>query len=1156
MADSLPSPTPFKLPEDVHLLARLRDQLDDYLSTLERNTDSINGWLTENQNDIIVRHHQLVRAITHDKSEAKTEAVLNTLGELAGFVLNLQDFEKMAAEQFGKDNKVVAAIAAAPRGFPAHILEELPEITMPEDSADVAPVAIVPVASAPAEPEQPKKGFWSSVSGWFKGKDPEEEAREQEAAVRRQWRNVRSELVSLQSDRHYYIDSFMDWVGENLEPENPGTPPAAALMEQYQNPQYVIDLAQRDYAEVNEGKTRRLAEQSLNYSRIARTFDAQHIDAFIQLLPSLFPKKETQESKQLKTLLLTDYNVASFAELALTHVKDRKDQLALLSAALTHETKFEIAGLKSGAQIFERVLGHVLDAEPLDSSALQLTIEKLKKYEDEPARLLDLSAPHKTVFKRIEKRFGTDYAAVAKAIEHVFTGLTGRNSPIQPVVDVVEAATSHDMNKLARTMGTIQAQGGHAFMAMWHLTYPEKSIVGTLTEAARNNGELSWIMESALKAGILDELKGASHAATGSTQNVIHFIGQKIIPSLATDDPFSCNTARQLIAFGFAHGGLDHMRTELTKTGGWLESVASSPALNVREKLQWTAALLEPFASDVVKANILHEAAGRAHDTSAAQALGSMEAAFTGNNIRLGDDKILTNLDRIANVWYNPDPQTLRFTVNGTGHTLMEGVSPHMARETLALLQRKGTFESEYDGLFNADNIDRVVSTAQGPKISWYRHTADLNVTEEQLRALHRRKNFLHEDDPETGNTFSINQRSVTLLQPLEDGTHLLIDKYGSVMILEGKIRLEAQKPLLDLGGVYFNPENASIISLRYDKDSIDIRCESKEFDDFLDKAAPGEYFYNVPLPYAAEMKAVEKALLAHDATRTPGGTLDSLFFNLSALGFMMYEEDGGNETGFHCHKYGPARKHGFINTEGDLARTVFDGLSQAGNLFTIRNVITHKSMIDDAYYNAEKELFYLVIGQDILTVPCDEETAYDALSKLAQEPGFEVVGANYIENPKKPGVGIVEMPADVVNLDRATMLAYNAAQKETMVTADTDKFPVSLDQTQAQALFDKLESAGQEDAKRKTKAQAWTHDLKASFVALPRVDVLFTPSITDMAPAYLLKQANYERAETRATSKINADFAIAAAPVKTNEHLSYPVTRTYAPAPKRKYGF
>ena len=1156
MADSLPSPTPFKLPEDVHLLARLRDQLDDYLSTLERNTDSINGWLSENQNEIIVRHHQLVRAITHDKNETKAEAALKNLGDMTGFVLNLQDFEKLAAEQFGKNSKIVQAIAQAPRGFPARILEELPEISMPKDGEEVAPVAIVPVTNAPVEPENPKKGFWSSVGGWFKGKDPEEEAREQEEAVRRHWRNLRSELVSLQSDRHYYIDSFMDWIGENLEPENPQAP-AAPLMEQYQNPQYVINLAQRDYAEVNEGKTRRLAEQSLSYSHIARTIDEQRIGAFITLLPDLFPKTETQESKQLKTLLLTDYGVASFAELALTHVKDRKDQLALLSAALTHETTFEIAGLKTGAQIFERVLGHVLDARPLDSSALQLTIEKIKKREKDPADLLDLSHANKTVFKRIEKRFGTDYAAVAKASEHVFKGLTGRNGPIALVTEVVKASVEKDVKALAGMFGKVQARSsGHAFMAMWHLTYPEKSIVKALTDAAQDNKELSWIMENALKAGILDELKGAGNAATGSTQNIVNFIGKTVIPSLTADDAFSRDTARQLIAFGFANGGLDQMRRELAKAGGWLETVQTSAALDTDEKLQWTAALLEPFASDVVKANILHDAAGKAGDKTAAKALGDMEAVFTGRNIRLSEDKILTNLDRIANVWYNPEPQTLRFTVNGTGHTLMEGISPNLARETLALLQRKGPFEGEYDGLFNADNIDRVASTAQGPKISWYRHTADLNVTEAQLGALHKRADFLHEDDPKTGNTFSINQRSVTLLQPLEDGTHLLIDKYGAVMILDGKIRIEAQKPLLDLGGVYFNPENASIVSLNPDKSSIDIRCESKEFDDFLDKAAPGEYFYTVPLPSADEVKTVEKALQAQATSQTPGGTLDTLYFNLSALGFMMYEDSG--ETGFHCRKYGPARKHGFVNTEADLAKAVFDGLSKDDGLFGIRNIVTHKSVIDDAYYNAEKELFYLVIGQDILTVPCDEKTAYDALKTLSKEPGFEIVGANYIGNPQKPGVGVVEMPADVVNLGRATLLAYNAAQKETMVTADTDKFPVSLDKAQARTLFDTLESDGQAEARQKTKNNGWTHGLKASFMRLPRVDVKISPSITDLSPAYLLKQANDEGAETRSLPKMDADFAIAAAPLKTNDRLDYPVSRTHAPTAtgRRKPGF
>src|SRR5690606_5401089 len=136
--------------------------------TLERNTDSINGWLAENQNDIIVRHHQLVRAITHDKDETKAQTALKNLGDMTGFVLNLQDFEKLAADQFGKDSDVVKAIARAPRGFPAKILEELPEISMPEDGDDVAPVAIVPVANTQPEEEQPKKGFWSSVGGWFK----------------------------------------------------------------------------------------------------------------------------------------------------------------------------------------------------------------------------------------------------------------------------------------------------------------------------------------------------------------------------------------------------------------------------------------------------------------------------------------------------------------------------------------------------------------------------------------------------------------------------------------------------------------------------------------------------------------------------------------------------------------------------------------------------------------------------------------------------------------------------------------------------------------------------------------------------------------------------------------------------------------------------
>src|SRR5690606_13525070 len=131
--------------------------------------------------------------------------------------------------------------------------------------------------------------------------------------------------------------------------------------------------------------------------------------------------------------------------------------------------------------------------------------------------------------------------------------------------------------------------------------------------------------------------------------------------------------------------------------------------------------------------------------------------------------------------------------------------------------------------------------------------------------------------------------------------------------------------PLLDLGGVWLNPHNASILSLNREKNSVEIRAESKEFDDFLDQAAPGEYFYAVQLPDAAALKKVEQALKSDPAIATPGGALDNLHFNLRSLGSLWYEDEG--ETGFRCRKYGPARNPGFINTEADLAKSIFDGL-------------------------------------------------------------------------------------------------------------------------------------------------------------------------------------------------------------------------------------
>ncbi len=1157
MADNTPSTTPFKLPDDVHVLAHLRDQLGDYLSTLERNTDSIREWLDTQQNNIIVGHHRLVRAIEIDRDEKKAVKILAELGETAGFILNLQDFSALAQNRFGKNSTFEKALAAAPRGFPADILEEMPAVRVPKAGDTVEAIGLNTRVEIPETPQEEKKGFWSQLGGMFKSEDPEEEARRKEDAIKRHWRNVRSELISLQSDRHYYIDSFMDWVGENLEPEEPAAP-SATIMQQYQSPQYVIDLAQRDYDVVNKERAARLNTQALQYSAIAHKLDTQDIKGFIELLPALFPRTETPESKRSKELLLTDFGVASFAELALTHVKKDEDRIALLSAALSYEPKFQIAGLKSDAQIFERVLGEVLKPEPLSAEALDITLKRLMRGRgsDAALTLFPLDNAQKTPFYRLGKRFAAELPQAGRAMAKLLSGIGAKDSDIaDKVTQFADAATKKDPVQLLSILRGVAATGqGHSFMALWELTFPGTSAMDRLTASGATPKMLAQLVETAIDAGMNNEWRIETNAYQADTRRTLAFLKEQIIGSLTTDETFAIAPARKFIAHAFLNGGLDTLRPELTKAGGLLEQVVSSDKIDQKEKLAWVAALVEPYDSQIVRANILHDAADRAQDKTAARILSGMEAAFTSEAVRIDGDRVLTNLPRIANIWYNPEPKTLQFTVGGVGHLLQDNVSQHMADETLSLIQRKGEFESEYDGLLKPENIDRIVSTPNGTKLSWHRHSTDFNGTEAQAAAFHVRTDFVHEDDPKTGLTFSINQKAVLLVQPLEDGTHLLIDKYGTAQLLEGTLRIDAASSLTDLGGgVWFNPQNASVVSLDTAKNTLEFRAESRDFDEFLEKAENGEYLYAVQLPDAAVREKISAAIAADSGFVVPVDSSDTLALNLRALCYLQYSNEDPDNTGFACHKYGPTRKPGFVRTDdAEFADAIFAGLQNAKDAVVVENLIAHKSMIEDAYYNAEKGTFYMVIGQDILDVQTDDKTAYAALAKLSREKGFETVGVNYVAATPS-SVGTSEVAADVINLSRATLISYSAANEHTVIHTDQDKYHINLDRTQARELTSRIEKEGQTAAHKATDKMPWVRDLSKTLQFAGAFDVVAQPALTDSAPQYLLSQVMGNKNETRKMPAVDKDFSIAAAAVNTGEKISYPRHRQPYEANPRK---
>lgn len=1157
MADSTPSNADFKLPEDLETLSQMRDQLSDYLSTLERNTDSVNAWLHKHQNSVIVGHHQLNRSVSL-KNEKDALQALKDLGETAGFVLSMQDFKGQAEAAFGAESAVVKEIAKHALGVPKAILEDLPEIKLPDQNAPAAYIPPLPQPELPeAEPEK-KRSMWNPATWFGKAEREEEEARKNAEAeaqrkideIKRHWRLVRSELIGLQSDRHYYVDSFMDWVGETLAPQQADESEAKKLMEKYQNPQFVIDLAVKDYAEVMEVKVGMVKDRALLYSKTAALIDEQRIGEFAALLPALFPKSETSESKQLKELLLQDYKVVSFAEMALDRVTKRDDQLLLLKTALAYEPEFKLAGLNGKTQVFERILKETTAAQdPLDPSALSLTLKKLGIGNDNGAAVIDLKGPGKTVFERLATRFNTTLNSMQNAVGHVLSGLGNANGATEKkLTDFVAAVREEAPLELGAVLSRFDGGAGSlAFKGLWNLTYPGVSLMGEITKAAKSTAELSALTELALRAGLTDEFKVGTNAVQGDAKNILKFINEKVMPE---HEDFNLSVMRKLIGTSFTNAGLDQLRRELTRPGGWLEQAATSP-LNEDGKLSWTAALLEPWPSNIVKSNILAEAAQVARNPDAKKALMSMEANLAGDNVRLDDGRILTNLGRIANIWYDSDTKVMRLTVNGTGHTMLDDVSPQMAKEVLTHIQRKAPFlQSEYDGLYNPSNLDRIVTTPQKTAIYWGNHTGMLNVPDETIAALHKHPDFLHVTNSGNGQTHSINLKTVALLQPLSDGTHLLVDKYGAVQVLEGKVALSAKDNLLDLSGTYFNPRNASILSLDADKKTVGFRAESKDFEDLLESVSAGQYFYNLDLN-AADFARAQAAVAAAPAIASPNkGDLKNLHFNFETLGYMIYSDE--REAGFSIRKNGPAKTPGFIATqEEELAKNIYAGLSSNPDLVTVGNVVTHKSLIDDAYYNADKQRFYMVLNNDILPIPAEEDAAYKALQKLSKEKGFMVVGASTLPNPT--GRGTVEVPADIINLNRTVMQFYSEAQDKTFLVADNERFfYIGYDKQQAAGLFDLLEKQGLQNAKAATpKALAWTQKLGETAEALPTVMLRVTPSLTDLSREHLLQQAVGQPGENRAMPDPKKDFSIAAAPYKPNAVLEYPVRANVAPTRK-----
>lgn len=356
------------LPQDAAALAQVRDSLAGYLDALDTRAAHQREWLDAGEAVFMIAHHRL-GLFMGQNMEWDAIYMAEMLGDAGGIVLATGGLAELARETFGADSKLLR-----PRHlFPQHLREPVPLPDLPDG------LIPAPVVAPEPEPPAPDKKWWKP--GWL-SKKPDDNIETPHAArqgKRQEWQDAQDRITALQSDRHYYVDSLMDWVGDALASDSADD----AQMQGYQNPRKIAALAAQDHAAETARDIAAMQQRMVLYTTLATYIDTQSITEFAAALPILFEKPDTAFMRQLRETLLQDYQVVSFAELALTKVKNRDNQWLLFKAAMEHEPELKFTGLKKRHEILDRIRAETEKKHnPLNEKALRLARKKLDTMED------------------------------------------------------------------------------------------------------------------------------------------------------------------------------------------------------------------------------------------------------------------------------------------------------------------------------------------------------------------------------------------------------------------------------------------------------------------------------------------------------------------------------------------------------------------------------------------------------------------------------------------------------------------------------------------------------------------------------------------------------------------------------------------------------
>lgn len=1081
--------------QDLNWLLSMRDKLALYLSTLERNAENVTRWLAASRTDIIVSLHQWNRVLDGGDEKAALDLIKKTPAGVLSFLLDMRDADLRgkAAKNFGANSALAVKLQAHPAGIPAEVIEPLPDL----DSQDNTPVT-----PAPKQATQTAAKKTGVLSNWFKGKaerEAEEVARHYENMLD-QWHTTRRDLVSLQSDRHYYVDSLMDWIGENLAPAQEQTN-ADALLRGFENPAYMIKLALDDYNHALLGKSTAIAEEAANYSLLAGLFDRQEIAKFINVFPVLFPTVDTPDSRDLRQMLLKDNGVTSFTELALTRVANPVDQLALFKTALEHEKKFTLSAKKEPAERLSFVLDCIIrEHNPLSTEAFVLALRN--ETGDSKEAAFDLVQQLEVVRKLYGRfsAFSSDATKLAASLKILFGSFNSpaadKNDAIDQLIRLQKTLAARDTKALLELIKDCKNNGcGNRLVSLCHEAghQPTDGIFSLLGDLPAQDMITGLI--DAHHAGLLSNLRAGNDAK--QIVDVLAVLNTALSNSSAVS---TCSIAEILhIAFdGVKKEGavMTQYITALSGKDGLIAGIYRSGVDDA--KAEMIGILLSPLRDDIARAALLEKTADETSGQTASD-LRDLSKSFVGSFMEMPDGSLLCHTDRIANIWFAPDLDNSIHYTSDNGHSiqLAKGVSEEFADDLLSLIRARGEMLPETNGLFNTDYISRIEYKPDGVDVVWNAYHGPLNIDAKMIKHVQSLDGFIHAKDTaradQTMNDVSVRAASVMAIIPYatQKGSKakndwLVIDQQGATFICSDLKMPADMGGLIKFGEAWINPARAGIIMLDETKKTAELCQQTRSFEDTLRSLTAIEsmahnvsenFFLTLATKDAGEWAELKSALAQDGKIVTPGSAFSHLYFNFEQLVRLTpYEDD--NDSGFYCSKRGREMNSGRIRLAAELRDDLIEAFSKAAlgdKLLLTENHILLKEAVIDLFYTGSNSTLTLMAEHDVMDVKTSSREAMRIIDEFAKKPAYMPVDA-------PSGLH------DIIRFDRVTRLHHDSKEKASFATIGSREVLLGADADYLSKWFASLVNWDIEDNAKHPQIKARVAGLSGNMPTLPKV--------------------------------------------------------------------